>query len=194
MRRSIVDNITSDFLMLCPVKKRASLCRAVAATVCVISAFAAVGSMAEQPPQVVLKEQITKTIAEVRELSVPTIGISNARVEAAERLPELTKKIKPNTIDEQTLADSVSLLDTWDDAVRGDIAASLGSLGPRARAAAVPKLLEILPEVDCLWVDVSSEEAIQIALERMGEAPPAHRLCERVVDPVAWKQRITNGH
>jgi HEAT repeat protein len=179
--------------MLWPFKTRAALNRTVVVTACVIWVCGAVGSMAERSSQVGLKEQVTRTIAEVRELSVPTIGISNARVEASERLAQLTKKINPNEIDEQTLADLVSLLETWDDAVREEVAASLGNLGPRAKVAAVPKLLEILPEVDCLWVDVSSEEAIQLALERMGETPPTPRLCERVVDPVAWKQWITDA-
>lgn len=150
----------------------------------------AADSMAEEPSQAELKEQITSTIAKVRELSGPTIGISNARSDAAEGLADLTKKIKPNEIDDQTLADLVSLLDTWDDAVRMWVAASLGNLGPRAKAAAVPKLLETLPEVDCLWVDLSSEGAIRLALKRMGETPPTSPPCERDVDPVAWRQRI----
>jgi HEAT repeat protein len=146
--------------------------------------------MGEEPSQAELKEQITKTIAKVRELSRPTIGFSNARSEAAERLPRLTQKINPSEIDDQTLADLVSLLDTWDDAVRMWVAASLGNLGPRAKAAAVPKLLETLPEVDCLWVDLSSEGAIRLALKRMGETPPTSPPCERAIDPVEWRKRI----
>jgi len=95
--------------------------------------------MAEQPSQVELKERLAKTIAEVRELSGPTIGVSSTRIETAGRLPHLTKKINPNEVDDQTLADLVSLLDTWDDAVRREVAVSLGNLGPRAKAAAIPK-------------------------------------------------------
>ena len=156
-----------------------------------MSVFSAPDSMAEKLSQAELREQITRAITKVRELSGPTIGISNARADAAEALIDLTKKIKPNEIDDQTLADLVSLLDTWDDAVRAWVAASLGNLGPRAKAAAVPKLLEILPEVDCLWGDLTSDRAIRLALERMGETPPTPPPCESVVDPVAWKQRIT---
>jgi HEAT repeat protein len=149
--------------------------------------------MAEQPSQVELKERLAKTIAEVRELSGPTIGVSSTRIETAGRLPHLTKKINPNEVDDQTLADLVSLLDTWDDAVRREVAVSLGNLGPRAKAAAIPKLLEILPEVDCLWVDISSEDAIRLALERLGERAPTLPSCEKGVDPIAWRQRMNDA-
>jgi len=174
-------------------KKRNVLCRLVVVTASVISAWSAVDSMAEQPSQVELKERLAKTIAEVRELSGPTIGVSSTRIETAERLPHLTKKINPNEVDDQTLADLVSLLDTWDDAVRREVAVSLGNLGPRAKAAAIPKLLEILPEVDCLWVDISSEDAIRLALERLGERAPTLPSCEKGVDPIAWRQRINDA-
>jgi hypothetical protein len=140
-----------------------------------------------------LEEEITRTIAKVRELSGPTIGVSNARAEAARQLAQLTKKIDPNEIDDQTLADLVSLLDTWDDAVRMEVALSLGNLGPRAKATAAPKLVEIVPEIHCLWVDTSSEDAILLALKRMGETPPTPPPCEKVVDPVLWKQRISTS-
>ena len=93
-------------------------------------------------------EQLARTIARVR--TGETLAV---RDNAAERLPELTKSLQPDQVDDKTLADLVLLLDTWDDAVRVPVAMSLGNLGPRAKIAA-PKLIQMLPEVDCLGVDV----------------------------------------
>lgn len=179
--------------MLLPVGKRGAFRRVAVVSVCIVSLWGAADAVARQVTQAELKERITRIIAKVRELSGPTIGISNARSEAAEQLPLLTKRMDPTQVDDQTLGDLVSLLDTWDDSVRAQVAASLGNLGPRARAAAAPKLLEILPEVDCLAVDLSSEGAIRSALERMGETPPSPPVCEEVVGLVLWKQRIAEA-
>lgn len=116
-------------------------------------------------------KQLTETIAQVR--MAKTI---DARTDAAEHLANLTKKIDPKEVDDKTLADLVSLLDTSDDSVRFWVAASLGNLGPRARAA-VPKLLKILREVDCLNVELSSAPAIRVALKRIGVTPPPPPKC-----------------
>ena len=130
------------------------------------------------------KLELVETIAKVR-----TSGTLTARTHAALRLAELTSRIEPNEMDDKTLADLVSLLDTWDDSVRIGIAVALGNLGPRAKSAA-PKLVEILPEVDCLWVDASSALDIRNALERIGVPPPPLPKCETGIDPVIWKQRL----
>jgi hypothetical protein len=115
------------------------------------------------------------TIAKVR-----TGESSTVRTEAAERLSELTKRINPKDVDDKTLADLVSLLDTREDSVRAWVAASLGDLGPRARVAA-PKLLEILAQVECIPVvgGLTSEGAIRIALKRMGVKVPPPPDCEK---------------
>ena len=67
----------------------------------------------------------------------------------------------------------MSLLDSSDDYVRFCVAASLGWLGPRARIA-VPKLLEVLHEVECVpTAGLTSEATIRPALKRIGaDAPP----------------------
>ena len=70
------------------------------------------------------------------------------RSNAAERLPDLTESIDPNEIDDKTLADLISLLDTWQDSVRVPVPCPSGFLAPRAKSA-VPKLLAMLPELDC---------------------------------------------
>lgn len=130
-------------------------------------------------------EQLARSIARVQ-----TGESRAARDSAAERLPELTKSVRPDQIDDKTLADLVSLLDTWDDEVRVPVALSLGNLGPRAKIAA-PKLLEMLPEVDCLMeVDVPPALVVRDALQRIGETPPPSPTCETKVDPAIWNQRL----
>jgi len=118
-----------------------------------------------------LKEQLTKTIAKVR-----TGESSNARTEAAEHLADLTRGIDPKLVDKGTIADLASLLDVSEDSVRGWVADCLGNLGPRAKMA-VPKLLKILPEVECLNVSMSSDGDIRFALKRMGVTPPPPPKC-----------------
>jgi hypothetical protein len=112
------------------------------------------------------KRQLTKTMAKVRKGKTSTV-----RTEAAEHLAELTRGIDPQKVDDTTLAELVSLLDISEDSVRYWVAASLGNLGPRARVA-VPTLLKLLPEVDCLRGSLTSAPAIRTALERMGVTPP----------------------
>lgn len=110
--------------------------------------------------------QIKEEIAKVR-----TGATLDNRADAAEQLAELARKVNPKDIDDQTLAEIVSLLDSPDDAVRGGVAGALGYLGPRAKMA-VLKLLELLPSVDCLHGDLSSAGAIRVALARIGVKPP----------------------
>jgi hypothetical protein len=118
-----------------------------------------------------LLEQLTKTIVKVR-----TGKSSTARTDAAEHLAELTRGIDPKMVDDKTITDLVSLLDTSEDSVRSWVAASLGNLGPRARIA-IPKLLKILSEVECLQLSMTSEGAIRVALRRMGKEPPPLPKC-----------------
>jgi HEAT repeat protein len=133
----------------------------------------------------------------VKELSdaiskVRTTTTSSSRTRIALSLTDLTRKINPNDIDDETLTNLVSLLDTWDDSVRDAVALSLGNLGPRAKSA-LPKLLEALSEVDCLWIDASAAADIRNAIKRIGSQPPPAPKCETAVDPIVWKQRLTDA-
>jgi len=119
----------------------------------------------------VSKGQLEETI-----VSVQTGGTLTIRTNAAKRLSDLTRSIDPEEVDDPTLKELVSLLSTTEDSVRFWVAASLGHLGPRAKLA-VPVLLKLLPEVDCLDGDLTSAPAIRLALKRMGETPPPRPEC-----------------
>ncbi len=119
-----------------------------------------------------LKSKLLETIAKVRNEKT-----SNARTEAAERLANLTWGINPQRVDDSTLKEMMSLLETKEDSVRAWVAASLGNLGPRAKVA-VPRLLKLLPEVDCLPGSVTSAPFIRGALKRMGKTPPPPPNCD----------------
>ncbi len=118
-----------------------------------------------------LLSQIKKGIIEVRDGAPHSVARSNA----AEHLASLTKHIDPSAIDDVTLGDLIALLDIPDDAVRAWVAGALGYIGPRAHAA-VPKLLKILPEVDCVQLEqmgLTSAQPIRYALKRIdGKEPP----------------------
>src|SRR5215470_17102745 len=120
-----------------------------------------------------LVDQLQRVIADVRRVETP----SSARHQSAERLSKITGKINPKEVDDRTLDDLLSLLDISDDSVRFWVAASVGELGPRARIA-VPKLLEILHEVECIpTAGLTSEGAIRLALKRIGAAAPPQADC-----------------
>jgi hypothetical protein len=136
---------------------------------CVIAASFFFGvANAENP---MLTRQLQETIAKAR-----TDGTLDARTHAAERLAELTRKVDPDDVDDKTLAEMVSLLDSPDDSVRAWVAVSLGYLGPRAKSA-IPKLVSVLPKADCLYVSLSSAPAIRLAITRMGGTPPPPPYC-----------------
>src|SRR6185436_19362143 len=123
-------------------------------------------------PRKQVKRQLSETMAKIR-----TGKTGTARIEAAEHLATLTRGINSQKVDETTFAEMVSLLDTQEDSVRAWVAASLGHLGPRAKVA-VPKLLKLLPEVDCLRGSLTSAPFLRVALKRMGEIPPPPPNCE----------------
>ena len=117
------------------------------------------------------KRQLQETMEKVRN------GNSLAvRAEAARQLEKLTEGIAPQKVDDQTLAELVSLLDSRDDPVRYWVAVALGDLGPRAKMA-IPKLLKVLVEVDCLVGALTSAAAIRGALKRIGQTPPPMPNC-----------------
>jgi hypothetical protein len=115
---------------------------------------------------------LTRRIADAIS-SVRTERTVDAKTRAAEQLAKLVRSVNPNDVDQETLNQMISLLDSPDDSVRAWVAGSLGYLGQRAKSA-VPKLLSVLPKSDCLNVDLSSAPAIRLAIKRIGAtAPPA---------------------
>ena len=118
------------------------------------------------------KWQLSETMAKIRNGETST-----SRTEAAEHLAMLTRGINPHEVDDTTLTEMLSLLETQEDSVRAWVAAALGHLGPRAKVA-VPKLLKLLPEVDCLRGSLTSAPFLRVALKRMGEIPPPPPNCE----------------
>ena len=119
-----------------------------------------------------INQQLQSTIAKVRKAKTTT-----AKADAAERLVALTYERDCSDVTDETIQSMISLLDMPDDVVRMWAAAALGDVGPRAKAA-VPKLLSILAEVDCMNWDFSSAATIPIALRRMDVIPPP-RNCPR---------------
>jgi len=118
-----------------------------------------------------VKIQFAETIERIRTETNSTVRVNNA-----ENLAAFTRSIDPKKVNDATLKEIVSLLNTDDDGVRLWVAASLGNLGPRARIA-VPTLLNLLHKVDCLKGDLTSAGAIRLALKRIGEVPPPEPKC-----------------
>lgn len=129
-------------------------------------------ALSQPRPKSQLKRQLSETMAKIRNEKTLT-----SRTEAAEHLAPLTRGINPNKVDDSTLTEMLSLLDTQEDSVRAWVAASLGHLGPRAKVA-IPRLLKLLAEVDCLQGSLTSAPFIRVALKRMGEIPPPPPNCD----------------
>ena len=118
-----------------------------------------------------LKEQFGQEMKQVREGST-----SRIRNQAAEDLALMAGKMKPDEIDDRAVTDLISLLDLQEDSMRYWIARTLGNLGPRAKPA-IPKLLGLLPEADCLEGSKTSASGIRFALVQLGETPPPRPAC-----------------
>ena len=116
-------------------------------------------------------EQLKEAIVKIR-MSEPSTAVRTA---AAEHLAELARETNPQEVDDRTVADMISLMDTSDDSVRYWVARSLGNLGVRAKVA-VPKLQEKLIEVDCIQGSLTSASGIRFALAQMG-APSTPAAC-----------------
>jgi hypothetical protein len=151
--------------MRAPTAMSAAICFVVTACTCVVLLSDTAHGKTDHTSKAQLTEQLTQTIAKVR-----TGETSIARTEAAEHLSELTRKIDTKKIDDRTVADLVSLLDTSDDSVRYWVARCLGNVGPRAKTA-IPKLQKLLAEVDCLQGSKTSASGIRFALAQMGVTP-----------------------
>ncbi len=137
-------------------------------------------SAAQSTGSDVSKVQFAETIARIR-----TGETSTTRTNNAANLATFTRSIEPKKVNDATLNEIVSLLNTDDDGVRLWVAASLGNLGPRARIA-VPTLLDLLRKVDCLEGELTSAGAIRLALTRIGKTPPPEPKCfpKRNVNPL----------
>jgi hypothetical protein len=113
-----------------------------------------------------INQQLRWAIARVRKAKTTT-----AKSDAAERLVALTYERDCSDVTDETIHSMVSLLDMPDDVVRMWVAGALGDIGPRAKVA-VPKLLSILAEGECMDLDLSSASTIPVALRKMGVTPP----------------------
>jgi hypothetical protein len=143
--------------------------------------LASVPCIASADGDSLLLKQLQETTAKIREMSGPTIGVSTARTRLAEHLPQITEKMDPASVDDKTLSDLTSLLDTWDQSVLSQVAAALGNLGPRARSAG-PKLLEIVAGLKCYHVvaGMSWDSGIYVALHNIGIRPAPLPFCGAV--------------
>lgn len=122
--------------------------------------------MAKEEGEDLSKKQFAEAISIVR-----TGKDSTVRAEAAKHLFELTRGDSSKHLDDKSISAVASLLDENDDSVRYWVARSLGNFGPRAKIA-VPKLMDLLPKVDCLKGDKTSASGIRFALTQIGIAPP----------------------
>lgn len=134
-----------------------------------VSCLAPLTAMADGADDARILRELRETISKVRTMSGP----SRERGDAAAHLAQLTEKIDPKKVDDNTLADLVSLLDTSDDSVRMWVAGALGHLGPRAKVA-VPALMTFIRESGCPEVvaGVIPADAARVALKRIGVTPP----------------------
>lgn len=117
-------------------------------------------------------QQIARAVKKVR--AAKTDGKAD---EASDQLANLVIKIGANRIDDEQLHNIADLLNTSNDGVRYSVAIALGCFGPRAKFA-VPKLLEILKEMDCVVLDSPSTATIRPALKKIGVSPPPHHYCD----------------
>ena len=115
---------------------------------------------------VLFKKLLTKTIAIARKGEPLDI-----QRDAAEHLAELPRWIDPDKVDDQAVAELVSLLNTSTDmTVRSWVIGALGTLGTRAKSA-IPALQKILAAENCATepsMAVSVEDDARIALRQMG--------------------------
>jgi HEAT repeat protein len=127
-------------------------------------------------PQSIIKQEVDETVTLVR------IGqSSNERYIAAMLLCDITYGDASKLVDDESLRSIIALLDNSDDAVRYWVALCLGNFGPRAKPA-VPKLLSILDQTDCVKAALTAASAIRVALKKIGaDVPPSK--CE-------WRRKV----
>jgi hypothetical protein len=121
---------------------------------------------------VLFKKLLTKTIAIARKGET-----HNIQIEAAEHLG-LARWIDPDKVDDQSIAELISLLDpSTYMPVRQWAVGALRTLGTRARAA-IPALQKILAAENCVTepsMAISVEDDARSALRRMGITHPPSR-------------------
>lgn len=119
------------------------------------------------------KKLLTKTIALVRKDETHAF-----QIEAGSHLASLVRWIDPDKVDDQSIAELISLLDpSTYMPVRDSVIGALGSLGTRAKAA-IPALQKILAAENCVTepsMAMSVEDAARMALRRMGIPHPPSR-------------------
>jgi hypothetical protein len=115
-------------------------------------------------------QDLSGAIAELRS-GMHEVEPDASKDDAGAHLAHVIRRIKPEQVDDKTIADIESRLESSDDYIRFWAATSLGELGPRAKIV-VPQLLKLLPVVDCLNGPITSATAIRLALRRIGAAPP----------------------
>jgi hypothetical protein len=129
-----------------------------------------------ETPHAVTYQELSDAIAELGSGKHEVEPIAS-KDDAGAHLAHLIRRAKPDQIDDKTIADIGSLLDSSNDYIRFWAATSLGELGPRARIA-IPKLLKLLPVVDCLNGTITSASAVRLALMRIGGLRPPVPSCK----------------
>lgn len=89
---------------------------------------------------------------------------------AAEELAQYVRKIDTSTVDDNSLKEIASLLDSTDGAVRMWAAGALGHFGIRASAYA-PRLQQMVSEESCNLTGITAADTAHFALTRMGIVP-----------------------
>ncbi len=132
----------------------------------VLPSLLALAGVAQTQGRNVSNVELTNAIAAVR-----TAETNNDRYAAADRLSELVSSVSPKAVDDDTIAELVSLLDMPDDFVRHDVAFCFYHLGRRAKIA-IPKLRQVLVRSDCLDGSRTSSPVIRGTLKKMGVTVP----------------------
>ncbi|MFI4968351.1 MAG: hypothetical protein ACHQAU_06435 [Gammaproteobacteria bacterium] len=135
--------------------------------------FAPLSSAAYSRDETVSLKQVQEAVTQVATMKDQVLWQSGT----GPNLDNLTKRIDPKKVDDKTLEDMESLLDSDNDLIRYWGAIAIGNLGPRAKPA-IPKLLKVFHTVDCLNGPITSANAILYAFEHIGVKSP-ERTCMR---------------
>lgn len=136
--------------------------------------LAALTATAHSRDETVTLKQVQEAVAQVATMKDQALWQSDTGPD----LDDLTKRIDPKKVDNKTLEDMESLLDSGNELIRYWGAIAIGNLGPRAKPA-VPKLLAVWPKADCENGSITSADAILYALKKIG-VPLPPRTCPRI--------------
>jgi hypothetical protein len=156
----------------------------VAGLACFLSPLPTSG--AQSAPDINLKLQ--ELMAKVQSME-PSIE----RQDVAAKLAQWTAGIKPNKVDDETVLDLISLVDSKDESVVYFAAAALGNLGVRARMASQKLRKRLSQEETCPQLPTSKITAsvIRTALKRMRVKVPHPDNCPEPF--TAWKSTTDIG-